>query len=75
MGGLVSKPKIPKPEPVVVAPPPPPPPVAEPIAAPVAPTEDPDALAKARKKQAAAAQSRSGRASTILSDSSDKLGG
>lgn len=42
---------------------------------PVMPTTDTEALAKARKKKLAQQLQRSGRSSTILSDSGDALGG
>ena len=61
MGKLTSSPK---------APPPPPPP------APVTPmpVEDTQATATARRRKAQELSQRSGRESTILSDTSDKLG-
>jgi hypothetical protein len=59
MGGLISKPK---------APPPPPPPT------PMPDTNDAAAIAAKRKAQAAA-QTRSGRQSTIMTDYGSAMGG
>ena len=50
---------------------------AAPTPAPVTPMPEPDdaAVKKARRRSAVAQRQRSGRASTILSDDSDSLGG
>ena len=58
MGSIMGKPKAPPP----------------PAAPTVMPTPDDDALKAARKRKAAQDMSRSGRLSTILSDSSETLG-
>ena len=62
MGSMFSSPKP------VAAPPPAPTPVAM-------PDVDSDAVAKERRRKLTEMQSRSGRASTILTDTTGKLGG
>ena len=76
MGGLLSKPKMPKaaPPPASVLAPPPAPVIAPEPAAPVLSADD-AALTAARKKKLQTQMQRSGRASTILSDDSETLGG
>jgi len=63
MGSMFSSPK-----PVATPPPPAPTPVAM-------PDTDSDAVAKERRRKLTEMQSRSGRASTILTDTTGKLGG
>lgn len=49
--------------------------VVQPAAAPVIPMPDEEAITRAKKRSTAAQMARGGRTSTMLTDSSDTLGG